>query len=148
MKYTLINRRILLSVGLGSIVSPLFLKISPSLANSLPSDDVILHFQKWSHIATGFSDITFKESKDYLTFCMQRGFKIKDIARLDRDHYKGTSLEKKLLEGWMTGLMHLHGSQVERYYDSILMWRAAGLDVKPLTCQKEHHSWGKAPPEL
>lgn len=139
------DRRFLLRLLLLTPFTSIFSDFSLSQKSEKLFEDILAKFQKWSRNATGFHDISLNETREYLKFCLENGVKFEDLQQLNGSVYQGTSLEKKLLEGWMTGLIHFYGDEINRHYDSMLMWRAAGLDNKPLTCQSAPLSWSLLP---
>ena len=65
------------------------------------------------------------------------------------DAYRGTPLEKRLLEAWYTGLFKLERIVRDvRSFDTTLMWRAAGMDPPPSTCGGGPESWASAPSNI
>jgi hypothetical protein len=70
------------------------------------------------------------------------------LAALEPDAYRGTAFEKRLLDAWYTGLFKLDGLSDVRSFDTTLMWRVAGVDPSPGTCQGGPESWASAPSNL
>ena len=69
-------------------------------------------------------------------------------SALEPDAYRGTALEKRLLDAWYTGLFSLDGLSDIRSFDTTLMWRVAGVDPSPGMCRGGPESWASAPSNI
>jgi hypothetical protein len=76
---------------------------------------------------------------------LQCGITAESLFDLESDFYRGTPLEKRLLEAWYTGVFSLTELSQLRNFETTLMWRAAGLEPPPSTCNTGPASWASAP---
>jgi len=70
------------------------------------------------------------------------------LSALEPDAYRGTALEKRLLDAWYTGLFKPDGSSEMRSFDTTLMWRVAGVDPPPGLCRGSPEIWASAPSNI
>jgi hypothetical protein len=83
-----------------------------------------------------------------LEFVLRSGITLENLSDLEPGAYRGTPIEKRLLEAWYTGVFKIDGLSEVRSYDATLMWRAAGLDPPPSTCSSGPERWASAPSNL
>ena len=76
---------------------------------------------------------------------LQCGITAESLFDLEPDFYRGTPLEKRLLETWYTGVFRLTELSQIRNFETTLMWRAARLEPPPSTCNTGPASWASAP---
>jgi len=70
------------------------------------------------------------------------------LSALEPEAYRGTAIEKRLLDAWYTGLFNLDGLSEVRSFDTTLMWRVAGVDPSPGRCRGDPESWASAPSNI
>jgi Membrane bound FAD containing D-sorbitol dehydrogenase len=99
-------------------------------------------------MATGFTDLPAGTARTCLERSLRSGITPDNLSDLDPGAYRGTPLEKRLLEAWYIGLFKLDGSSEIRSYDTTLMWRAAGIDPPPTTCNGGPARWASAPSNI
>jgi hypothetical protein len=112
------------------------------------SEELQLRLLRWSRMATGFTDLPGSSARTYLEWALRSGFTADQLAGLDAEVYRGTPLEKRLLEAWYTGVFKAGGSSEVRSYDTTLMWPAAGIDPPPTTCGGTPDRWDSVPSKL
>jgi hypothetical protein len=71
-----------------------------------------------------------------------------NLFGLEPGAYRGMPFEKRLLEAWYTGVFKMDGLSEVRSFDTTLMWRAAGVDPPPSTCNGGPESWASAPSKI
>jgi hypothetical protein len=108
-------------------------------------EDLQLNFLRWSRTATGFADLPASTARTCMQLLLRSGITIGSLSDLEPDTYRGTPFEKRLLEAWYTGVFRLAGLSQVRSFETTLMWRAAGLDPPPSTCNTGPESWASAP---
>ena len=108
-------------------------------------NDLQEKFLRWSRRATGFTDLQASDARAFMDRLLGSGFGREQLSDLQSDSYRGTALEKSLLEAWYTGIFGLTGSSGTRSFETTLMWRAAGLNPPPSTCDSTPERWGSAP---
>ena len=79
---------------------------------------------------------------------LRSGITPASLSALEPDAYRGTDLEKRLLDAWYTGLFKPEGLSEMRSFDTTLMWRVAGVDPSPGLCRSGPESWASAPSNL
>ncbi|MGZ3350640.1 MAG: hypothetical protein ACXU89_17035 [Xanthobacteraceae bacterium] len=79
---------------------------------------------------------------------LRSGVTVENLLDLQSDAYRGTPLEKRLLEAWYTGVFKPDGWSEIRSFDTTLMWRAAGVDPQPSTCGGGPESWASPPSNI
>ena len=112
-------------------------------AGSLPNGST-----QWSRTATGFADLTPDTARACLELLLRSGISPQALSNLAPDAYGGTPIEKQLLEAWYTGIFRLDGLPGVRSYATTLMWRAAGIDPPPSTCNGGPERWASAPSNI
>jgi D-sorbitol dehydrogenase-like protein len=140
----LMNRRATLGFGLSAAASALLPNWSAS-AQTRISDELQSRFLRWSRGATGFTDLPGGTARAFMERILRSGITVENLADLEPGAYRGTSLEKRLLEAWYTGVFKLDGLSEMRSYETTLMWQAAGLDPPPSTCSSGPQRWASAP---
>ena len=111
-------------------------------------EELQLRLLRWSRMATGFTDLPAGSARTCLEWALRSGFTADQLAGLDPEAYRGTPLEKRLLEAWYTGVFKIGGSSEMRSYDTTLMWRAAGIDPPPTSCGGTPDRWASAPSNI
>jgi hypothetical protein len=104
-------------------------------------------FLQWTRTATGFADVSPGTARAYIELAFRSGISPEDLWALEPGVYGATPIEKRLLESWYTGVFDVGATQV-RGYDATLMWRAAGIDPPPSTCNSGPERWTAAPSKL
>jgi len=112
------------------------------------ADVVEGRFLGWSRMATGSSELSQSLAQQYLDLALRSGTTVAELSELDPGEYRGTALEKRLLEAWYTGVFKLDGPAEVRNDETTLMWRSAGLDPPPSWCRGDPNAWTTAPPNL
>ena len=112
------------------------------------ADELHTRFLHWSRAATGFADLPAGAARVFMAFALRSGITAESLSGLAPDTYRGTPIEKRLLEAWYTGVFRADGSPGVRSYDTTLMWRAAGIDPPPGTCDGGPGRWALAPPDI
>ncbi len=139
-----ITRRATLRMSLFSAISG-FLPSWKISAQPGTSNELQARFLQWSRTATGFADLTPDTARACLELLLRSGISPQALFNLAPDAYGGTPIEKQLLEAWYTGIFTLHGLPGVRSYATTLMWRAAGIDPPPSTCNGGPERWASAP---
>lgn len=114
-------------------------------ANSVAPDDLRDRFLLWSRMATGFAELPASTAWDFLKFAIHSGVTPDSLSDLKVDSYRGTALEKRLLEAWYTGVFKIDGSSEFRNDETTLMWRVVGIDPSPSWCRGGPESWAAVP---
>jgi hypothetical protein len=85
-----------------------------------------------------------------MDLAIRSGITPENLSELEPDAapYRGTPVEKRLLEAWYTGVFKTVGSSEVRNYETTLMWRAAGIDPPPSTCSIGPERWASAPSNI
>jgi len=112
------------------------------------AEELRARFLRWSRTATGFSDITPDAARTCLELLLRSGFTPDGLSELEPDSYRGTPLEKRVLETWYTGVFTIEGSADLRSFATTLMWRAAGLDPPPSSCNGPPDRWASLPSNI
>jgi hypothetical protein len=142
-----ITRRATLRMSLSAAISG----FSPSWKTSAQpgvSDELNARFLQWSRTATGFADLTPDTARARLELRLRSGISPQALSNLAPGAYDGTRIEKQLLEAWYTGIFKPEGLPAVRSYATTLMWRAAGMDPPPSTCDGGPERWASAPSNL
>ena len=84
--------------GLTATIIGLFSRWTAGAQTRVP-DEVQARFLRWSRTATGFVDLTAGDARTYLEWMLRSGVTLDSVSDLDPDAYRGTPLEKRLLEG-------------------------------------------------
>jgi len=142
-----ISRRATLRITLSAAITALFPSWKAS-AQTRISDELQARFLGWSRTATGFSDLTPETARDCLELLLRSGISPQTLSHLAPDAYGGTPIERQLLEAWYTGIFKLDGLPGVRNYATTLMWRAAGIDPPPSTCDGGPARWASAPSKI
>lgn len=119
----------------------------PAGAQGVVPEDVQAQFLNWSRTATGFADLSNRVARDFVVQALRSGITAADFSGLDPKTYRGTAIEKRLLEAWYTGVLRIDGAD-RRNYDTTLMWPAAGIDPSPTTCDGGPQRWASAPSNI
>ena len=141
------TRRATLGVGLAAAMSGLFPNCRAGAQSQIP-DALNANFLRWSRTATGLADLSPRVARACVEFILRSGITIENLSDLEPEAYRGTPVEKRLLEAWYTGVFKMDGSSEVRLYDATLMWRAAGIDPPPSTCNSDPERWASAPRNL
>jgi hypothetical protein len=143
-----ITRRATLRMSLSAAISG----FSPGWKTSAQpgmSDELHARFLHWSRAATGFADLTPDTARACLELLLRSGISPQALSNLATDAYGGTPIEKQLLEAWYTGIFRQEGLPGVRSYATTLMWRAAGIDPPPSTCNGGGpERWASAPSNI
>ena len=140
------SRRTALRIGATAVITGMLTRWQAG-AQSVVPEEVQTKFLNWSRTATGFADLKSRMAGDVVVQALRSGVTVADLSGLDPGMYRGTSLEGRLLEAWYTGVFKSGGSE-QRSYDTTLMWRAAGIDPSPTTCNGGPQRWASAPSNL
>ncbi|MGE0037698.1 MAG: sugar dehydrogenase complex small subunit [Xanthobacteraceae bacterium] len=142
-----LNRRAALGVGLAAAI-PGVLPGRAARAESRVPEALQRQFLDWSRMATGFIDLPAGTVRTFLEWTLRSGMTVEDLSKLDPGTYRGTPLERRLLEAWYTGVFKIGGSSEMRSYDTTLMWQAAGIDPPPTSCGGTPDRWASAPSNI
>jgi hypothetical protein len=142
-----VTRRATLRLSLSAAISGLFPGWKAS-AQTRISDELQARFLQWSRTATGFADRPPDAARACLELVLRSGISTETLSTLAPDAYGGTPIEKQLLEAWHTGIFKLPGLPDMRSYATTLMWRAAGIDPPPSTCDGGPERWASAPSNI
>jgi hypothetical protein len=107
-----------------------------------------VRFLRWSRTATGFADLSADTARTCMELLLRSGITPASLSTLEPDAYRGTAIEKRLLDAWYTGLFKLDGLSEVRSFDTTLMWRVAGVDPSPGLCRGGPESWASAPSNI
>jgi hypothetical protein len=124
---SMVSRRWVLIAGLSA--SALIVGRSPETSASLLAEDLQARFLQWSRVATGFAELDASVAR---------------VWTLDPTVYRGTDLEKRLLDTWYTGVFAPDASPGVRHDETTLMWRAAGIEP-PGQCHGGPDAWTTEP---
>ena len=133
-----ITRRETLRISLSAAISAL-LPSWKATAQARISDELQARFLGWSRTATGFADLPADAARACLELLLRSGIGAETRSNLAPDAYRGTPIEKQLLEAWLPDV---------RSYATTLMWRAAGVDPPPGTCDGGPERWASAPSNI
>jgi hypothetical protein len=142
-----ITRRATLRISLSAAIGALFPTWKTS-AQPRISDELQARFLRWSRTATGFADLPADAARACLELALRSGISTETLSNLAPGAYGGTPIEKQLLEAWYTGIFKPDGLPAVRSYATTLMWRAAGMDPPPSTCDGGPERWASAPSNL
>jgi hypothetical protein len=142
-----ISRRAALGFSLTVAITGHFPNWRASAENSA-TDELYARFLRWSRTATGFADLPDDVAGTFMDLAIRSGIIPADLSDLGPDRYRGTAVEKRLLEAWYTGLFTSDGLPSARSYETTLMWRAAGIDPRPSTCDSGPERWASAPSNI
>jgi hypothetical protein len=142
-----LTRRATLRMSLSAAISALLPGWKAS-AQTRISDELQARFLRWPRTATGFADLTPDAARACLELLLRSGISPETLSKLAPDAYGGTPIEKQLLEAWYTGVFKLDGLPAVRNYATTLMWRAAGIDPPPSTCDGGPERWASAPSNI
>jgi hypothetical protein len=112
------------------------------------ADELHARFLHWSRAATGFADLPAGAARVFMAFALRSGITAESLSDLAPGTYRGTAIEKRLLEAWYTGVFRTAGLPGVRSYETTLMWRAAGIDPPPSICGGGPQRWASAPPNI
>lgn len=141
------TRRATLGVGLSAAMIGLFPSSRAGAQSQIP-DALHAKFLRWSRAATGFADLSPRVARACMEFILRSGVTVENLSDLAPEAYRGTPVERRLLEAWYTGVFKIGESSEIRLYDATLMWRAAGIDPPPSTCSSDPQRWASAPSNL
>jgi hypothetical protein len=139
-----LTRRATLGFGLSAAMSGLSLIWRVSAQARTP-EDLQGRFLRWSRTATGFADLPASAARTCMELLLRSGLTPESLSDLEPDSYHGIPIEKRLLEAWYTGVFRLAELSEVRSFETTLMWRAAGLDPPPSTCNTGPERWASAP---
>jgi hypothetical protein len=142
-----ITRRATLGVALSAAISGLA-PIWRAGAQTRTLDEMQARFLQWSRTATGFADLPTDAARTCMELLLRSGLTPENLSDLESGAYRGTPLEKRVLEAWYTGVFKIDGSSEVRSYETTLMWRVAGLDPPPSICNSGPESWASAPSKI
>ena len=142
-----LSRRATLRISLSAAITALIPSWRAS-AQARISDELQARFLGWSRTATGFADLPPDAARACLELLLRSGVSPEALSNLPLDAYGGTPLERQLLEAWYTGIFKLDGLSGVRNYATTLMWRAAGIDPPPGTCDGGPERWASAPSKI
>jgi len=142
-----LTRRATLRISLSAAITALFPSWNAS-AQARISDELQAQFLGWSRTATGFADLPPDAARTCLELLLRSGVSPEALSNLPPDAYGGTPIERQLLEAWYTGIFKLDGLPGVRNYATTLMWRAAGIDPPPGTCDGGPARWASAPSKI
>jgi hypothetical protein len=142
-----LNRRKALGAGLVTVLGGL-LPLRPARAEGSLTDAQQRRFLDWSRRATGLADLPVGTARVFLAEALRSGVTAGELSRLDPRAYRGTPLERRLLDAWYTGLFKIDGSSEIRSYATTLMWQAAGIDPPPASCGGTPDRWASAPSNI
>ena len=98
-----------LGFGLTATTIGLFSRWTAGAQTRVP-EEVQARFLRWSRTATGFVDLPAGNARTCLEWMLRSGVTLESVSGLDPDAYRGTPLEKRLLEAWYTGVFKIAGS--------------------------------------
>ena len=141
------TRRATLGLGLAAVIANA-VPNWPASAQGGISDELQARLLRWSRTATGFADLPAGAARIFTAFALRNGITPESLSDLAPDTYRGTAVEKRLLEAWYTG--HFRAGEVSgvRSYETTLMWSAAGIDPRPGTCDGGPERWASAPSNM
>jgi hypothetical protein len=142
-----LNRRTAMGIGLAAAMAGLSPPLTARAQSGVP-DALQRRFLDWSRMATGFTELPAGTARTCLEWTLRSGVTVEDLSRLDPGTYRGTPLERRLLEAWYTGLFRIGGMSEMRSYDTTLMWQAAGIDPPPTSCGGTPDRWASAPSNI
>lgn len=140
----LLSRRWVLRAG-ASLTGLAVVPGSMTLAQTPVLEGVHTLFLQWSRLATGFAALDADVVRDCLQQVLRSGVSLASLADLDPGSYRGTELEKRLLEAWYTGVFEPPDAPPLRSMETTLMWQAAGIDPPPGSCGDGPESWTRPP---
>jgi hypothetical protein len=142
-----LNRRAALGFGVTAALTGLLPCWRAIAQNRIP-DELQARFLRWSRMATGFADLPADTARAFMDQTLRSGVTVESLSDLDPGAYQGTALEKRLLEAWYSGIFKIDGASEIRSYETTLMWRAAGIDPSPTTCDGGPQRWASAPSNI
>lgn len=122
--------------------------VCPAYAKPIVPDNLRDRFLRWSRMATGFAELPASTAWDFLELAIHSGVTPDSLSDLKVDSYRGTALEKRLLEAWYTGVFKIDGSSEFRNDETALIWRVVGIDPPPSWCRGGPESWAAVPSTL
>ena len=141
------TRRATVSLGLSAAIFSLS-PIARMSAQTRTPGELHARFLRWSRTATGFADLPADAARTCMQLLLRSGITPASLSTLEPDAYRGTAIEKRLLDAWYTGLFKLDGLSEVRSFDTTLMWRVAGVDPSPGLCRGGPESWASAPSNI
>ena len=139
---SMVSRRWVLIAGLSA--SALIAGRSPKTSASALAEDLQARFLQWSRVATGFAELDASVARECLGLIVRSGTQPAQVWTLDPTVYRGTDLEKRLLDTWYTGVFAPDASPGVRHDETTLMWRAAGIEP-PGQCHGGPDAWTTEP---
>ena len=143
-----ITRRATFGFGLSAVIAGLFPAHWTASAQTRVPDELHDRFLRWSRIATGFADLPVSTARACMDLVLRSGITPENLSDLEPGAYRGTPIEKRLLESWYMGVFKMDGLTEVRSYETTLMWQAAGLDPPPSTCDSGPERWASAPSNI
>lgn len=137
-----VSRRWVLAAGLSA--SALIIGRSPKLLAATLAEDLQARFLQWSRVATGFAELEASIARECLELVVRSGTPRAKLWALDPEVYRGSDLERRLLEAWYTGVFAPDASPHVRHDGTTLMWRAAGIEP-PGQCRGGPDAWTTEP---
>jgi hypothetical protein len=141
------TRRATLGLGLAAVIANAVANW-PASAQGGIADELHARLLGWSRMATGFSELSAGTIGAFMAFAVRNGITPESLADLTPDVYRGTPIEKRLLEAWFTGVFQAGGASGVRSYETTLMWPAAGVDPRPGACDGGPKRWASAPSDM
>ncbi len=80
-------------------------------AQTAVSDELYSRFLSWSRTATGFADIPAAAARSFLELSFRSGITHDQLSALDPGSYRGTPIERRLLEAWYTGVFKIGSAE-------------------------------------
>src|SRR3954466_210080 len=143
-----ISRRAALEFGVTVAITGPFANWG-ARAQDGPTDELHARFLRWSCTATGFPDLSADTARAFMDFAIRYGVAPASLTELEPDLYRGTAIEKRLLEAWYTGVFTAVGLSETRNYETALMWGAVGIDPPPSTSNDGGpERWASAPSNI
>ena len=116
-----LTRRATVGLGLSAAIFG-FSPIWRMSAQTRTPDELHARFLQWSRRATGFADLRADDGRTCMELLLRSGITPENLSGLEPDAYRGTPLEKRLLEAWYTGVFKMDGLSEVRSFDTTLMW--------------------------
>lgn len=140
------SRRAILQWGAAAAAATFTLIRSTS--GHTAAEQVETQFLAWSRTATGFADLSARTSREFLEISLRSGTTLAELSKLDPLEYRGTAVEKRLLEAWYSGIFKLDEAGTVRNAETALIWQAAGIDPQPSWCSGGPTIWTAPPSNL
>jgi hypothetical protein len=98
-----VTRRATVGVGLIAAIGGFFPSCRAGAQPHIP-DVFLARFLSWSRTATGFADLPASIAGTFLELVLRSGITLAHLSDLEPGAYRGTAIEKRLLEAWYTGV--------------------------------------------